>query len=29
MHHVMQGGVQLTPQEKQQLKAFLNTLTEE
>ena len=27
MHHVMQGGVQLTPQEKQQLKAFLNTLT--
>ena len=29
MHHVMQGGVQLTPQEKQQLKAFLNTLTDE
>lgn len=28
MHHVMQGGVRLTPQEKQQLKAFLNTLTE-
>lgn len=28
MHHVMQGGVQLTPQEKQQLKAFLNTLTD-
>lgn len=29
MHHVMQGGVQLTLQEKQQLKAFLNTLTDE
>lgn len=29
MHHVMQGGVQLTPQEKQQLKAFLLTLTDE
>ena len=28
MHHVMQGGVQLTPQEKQQLKAFLYTLTD-
>lgn len=28
MHHVMQGGVQLTAQEKQQLKAFLNTLTD-
>ena len=28
MHHVMQGGVRLTPQEKQQLKAFLNTLTD-
>lgn len=28
MHHVMQGGVQLTPEEKQQLKAFLNTLTD-
>lgn len=28
MHHVMQGGVQLTPEEKQQLKAFLNTLTQ-
>ena len=28
MHHVMQGGVRLTPQEKQQLKAFLNTLTQ-
>lgn len=28
MHHVMQGGVQLTPLEKQQLKAFLNTLTD-
>lgn len=27
MHHVMQGGVRLTPDEKQQLKAFLNTLT--
>ena len=29
MHHVMQGGVRLTPNEKQQLKAFLNTLTQE
>lgn len=29
MHHVMQGGVHLTSQEKQQLKAFLNTLTNE
>ncbi len=29
MHHVMQGGVQLTDTEKAQLKAFLNTLTEE
>lgn len=29
MHHVMQGGVQLTSQEKQQLKAFLLTLTDE
>ena len=28
MHHVMEGGVRLTPQEKQQLKAFLNTLTD-
>ena len=28
MHHVMEGGVQLTPEEKQQLKAFLNTLTD-
>lgn len=28
MHHVMEGGVQLTPQEKAQLKAFLNTLTD-
>lgn len=28
MHHVMQGGVHLTEQEKQQLKAFLNTLTD-
>ena len=28
MHHVMQGGVQLTPEEKRQLKAFLNTLTD-
>jgi cytochrome c peroxidase len=27
MHHVMQGGVHLTPEEKQQLKAFLLTLT--
>ena len=29
MHHVMQDGVRLTPQEKSQLKAFLNTLTDE
>ena len=29
MHHVMDGGVQLTAQEKSQLKAFLNTLTDE
>lgn len=29
MHHVMQGGVQLTSEEKTQLKAFLNTLTDE
>ena len=29
MHHVMQGGVQLTEDEKAQLKAFLNTLTDE
>ena len=28
MHHVMQGGVQLTYEEKKQLKAFLNTLTD-
>ena len=28
MHHVMQGGIRLTSQEKQQLKAFLNTLTD-
>ena len=28
MHHVMYGGVHLTPNEKQQLKAFLNTLTD-
>lgn len=28
MHHVMQGGVQLTDEEKKQLKAFLNTLTD-
>lgn len=28
MHHVMEGGVRLTEQEKQQLKAFLNTLTD-
>lgn len=28
MHHVMQGGVQLTEQEREQLKAFLNTLTD-
>ena len=27
MHHVMQGGVRLTNDEKTQLKAFLNTLT--
>ena len=29
MHHVMQGGVRLTRQEKSQLKAFLNTLTDD
>ena len=29
MHHVMDGGVQLTDLEKIQLKAFLNTLTDE
>ena len=29
MHHVMDGGVQLTDEEKAQLKAFLNTLTDE
>ena len=29
MHHVMQGGVRLTAQEKSQLKAFLLTLTDE
>ena len=29
MHHVMQGGVRLNAQEKEQLKAFLNTLTDE
>ena len=29
MHHVMQGGVRLTAQEKSQLKAFLSTLTDE
>ena len=29
MHHVMQGGVQLTDIEKSQLKAFLNTLTDD
>ena len=28
MHHVNQGGVRLTPEKKQQLKAFLNTLTD-
>ncbi len=28
MHQAMNGGVQLTPIEKQQLKAFLNTLTD-
>ena len=28
MHHVMQGGVRLTLEEKRQLKAFLNTLTD-
>ena len=28
MHHVMQGGVRLTDDEKAQLKAFLNTLTD-
>ena len=29
MHHVMQQGVRLTEEEKRQLKAFLNTLTDE
>ena len=29
MHHVMDGGVQLTPEEKVWLKAFLYTLTDE
>lgn len=29
MHHVMDGGVQLTDEEKAQLKAFLHTLTDE
>ncbi len=29
MHHVMQQGVRLTDEEKTQLKAFLNTLTDE
>ena len=29
MHHVMQGGVRLTEEEKSQLKAFLNTMTDE
>ena len=29
MHHVMQGGIRLTEEEKTQLKAFLNTLTDE
>ena len=29
MYHVMDGGVQLTDLEKAQLKAFLNTLTDE
>ena len=29
IHHVMQGGVQLTNEEKAQLKAFLNTLTDQ
>ena len=29
MHHVMQGGVRLTKEEKKQLKAFLNTLTDQ
>ena len=28
MHHVTEGGVHLTPEKKQQLKAFLNTLTQ-
>ena len=28
MHHVMEGGVHLTPEEKQQLKYFLYTLTD-
>ena len=29
MHHVMQGGVRLSAEEKSQMKAFLNTLTDE
>lgn len=29
MHHVKEGGVQLTPNEKAALKAFLNTLSDE
>jgi len=29
MHHVDNGGIQLTPVEKSQLKAFLNSLTDE
>lgn len=29
MHHVNEGGIQLTPAEKSQLKAFLNSLTDE
>ena len=29
MHHVLDGGVRLTNEEKAQLKAFLNTLTDE
>lgn len=29
MHHVINGGIQLTPIEKQQLKAFLRSLTDE
>ncbi|MCF0201093.1 MAG: c-type cytochrome [Bacteroidales bacterium] len=28
MHHVAQGGIRLTDEEKRQLKAFLNTLTD-